>query len=322
MKEEESEAFKRERQAILFSLAELKIFFEDPNVTDIFVFNGNVAIKEFGRAVHDTDIYLSNQQCRNIIVQIAKHMGLDINYDKYPVLEGTIPHYDARITGVMAPWIKNPFITIRKRPTKVYTLDDYVKNGQCTQDKIEKIKHFIKFKKNILISGGTGSGKTTFTNAIIRQMAEYFPNDIFYIVEDNAELQCSAKYAEIITIKTEQAMDAIKLALRMSPDRIIFGEIRDGKVLWALLDGFNTGHPGGCSTIHANSAEGTFLRMKTLLKQAFGIEQPVNNLVDLIVHLSKSTITGVEVDEVIETSDYSDAQIEAIAQASIESESE
>lgn len=242
----ENEAYKREMQAILFSLAELKPFFEDDKVTDIWVDNGNVSIKKFGCDREDTGLILTNQQCKNILVQIANHMDININYDKYPVLEGTIPHYDARITGVMR-WTKNPFITIRKRPKFIMSIDDYVKNGQCTKEKAEKIKRFIKFRKNILISGGTGSGKTTFTNAVLKQMAEYTPNDSFYIVEDNAELQCSAKYAQMLTIETEQAMAAVKLALRCSPKRIIFGEIRDGKVLWALLDAWNTGHPGGVS---------------------------------------------------------------------------
>lgn len=311
----------REKQAILFSLAELKPLFENKNITDIWVDNGNVSIKEFGQKRHDTDIKLTNQQCRNIIVQIAKHMDININYDKYPVLEGTIPYYEARITGVMN-WTKEPFITIRKRPEKVFTLDDYVKRGQLSEEKCEKIKKFIEMKKNILVSGGTNSGKTTFTNAIIQYMAQVTPYDSFYIVEDNAELQCRAKYCEMLTIDTENAIKAVKLALRCSPDRIIFGEIRDGKVLWALLDAWNTGHPGGVSTIHANSAEGTFLRMRTLLKQSFGIEQPVNNLVDVIVHISKSSETGVEVDEIIETNNYTDAMIEEIAKRSIESDIE
>lgn len=319
MNDDNSIAIQREMQAILYSMAELKPFFENKDITDIWVDDGNVSIKCFGKPRQDANLKLTIQQCKNILVQIGKYMEIDIDYDKYPVLEGTVPHYDARITGVMK-WTKAPFITIRKRPENIYSIDDYISKNQLTIENAEKIKKAIKDRKNILVSGGTGSGKTTFTNAVIKQMAEYTPNDSFYIVEDNAELQCKAKYAELLTIETDDAMRAIKLALRCSPDRIIFGEIRDGKVLWALLDGWNTGHPGGVSTIHANSAEGTFLRMRTLLKQAFGIEQPVNNLVDLIVHLTKNPKTGIYVDEVIETKDYTDSQIEEIAIRSIESE--
>lgn len=240
----EEEADKRQMELILLSLAEIKPYFLDDNVTDIWIDNGVVSIKMFGKPREDTPVRISAQKSKNILVQIANYMNLTINYLEYPVLEGTIPYYDARITGVMK-WTKNPFITIRKRPLKIFSIDDYVKNGQLTPERAERIKHAIKFKKNILISGGTGSGKTTFTNAVIAYMAECTPNDSFYIVEDNAELQCKAKYAEMLTIETEDAMRAVKLALRCSPDRIIFGEIRDGRVLWALLDAWNTGHPGG-----------------------------------------------------------------------------
>lgn len=242
--DELTEQEKREMELILYSLDKIAPFFKDDNVTDIWIDNGVVSIKKFGNHRENTDIRLSRQQCKNILVQIANFMDININYEKYPVLEGTIPYYDARITGVMK-WTKNPFITIRKRPLKVFSIDDYVARGQCTTERAEKIKHAIKFKKNILISGGTGSGKTTFTNAVIKEMTAYTPYDSFYIVEDNAELQCTAQYAEKLTIETDDAMRAVKLALRCTPDRIIFGEIRDGKVLWALLDAWNTGHPGG-----------------------------------------------------------------------------
>lgn len=317
MDETESIASQREMQAILFSLAELKPFFEDKQVTDIWVDNGNVSIKKFGKVREDANLHLTIQQCKNILVQIAKHMDIDIDYDNYPVLEGTIPGYEARITGVQK-WTKSPFITIRKRPEIVFSIDDYVAQKQLTKEKADLIKSYIKAKKNILISGGTGTGKTTFTNAVIKQMAEYTPYDSFYIVEDNAELQCRAKYAEMLTIRTEDAMRAIKLALRCSPDRIIFGEIRDGQVLWALLDGWNTGHPGGVSTIHATTAESTFKRIDTLLRQAFRQSISYIDMIDMIIHLSKSTETGMYVDEVIVTKNYTDEQVSEIAQNAIE----
>lgn len=242
--EELSEADKRQKELILYSLDAIAPLFKDDNVTDIWIDNGIVSKKEFGKHRETCDIKMTRQQCQNILVQIANFMNINIDYLHYPVLEGTIPYYDARITGVMK-WTKNPFITIRKRPLKVFSIDDYVERGQCTKERAEKIKQAIKFKKNILVSGGTGSGKTTFTNAVIVEMVKNTPYDSFYIVEDNAELQCKAQYAEMLTIETEDAMRAVKLALRCTPDRIIFGEIRDGRVLWALLDAWNTGHPGG-----------------------------------------------------------------------------
>lgn len=311
----------REQDAILFLLNKIKPIFEMPNVTDIWVDDGVVSYKEFGKKRTETDIFLNEQECINIIKNIANHMDVTIDMNKYPVLEGTIPCWDARITGVRK-WVKYPYITIRKRPSKIYTLNDYIEKGQLSIEKANLIREYIANKKNILVSGGTGSGKSTFTTAILCEMANYTPDDSFLILEDNPELQSTAKYAKFMLTGAEEAILSVKLALRLTPDRIIFGEIRDGKVLWALLDLWNTGHPGGVSTIHASSAEGTFLRMRTLLKQTFGIEQPVTNLIDMIVHMSKSQDEnkGVEVDEVIITKDYTDEQIEAIAQMSIEAE--
>lgn len=311
----------REQDAILFLLNKIKPIFEMPNVTDIWVDDGVVSYKEFGKKRTETDIFLNEQECINIIKNIANHMDVTIDMNKYPVLEGTIPCWDARITGVRK-WVKYPYITIRKRPSKIYTLNDYIEKGQLSLEKANLIREYIANKKNILVSGGTGSGKSTFTTAILCEMAKYTPDDSFLILEDNPELQSTAKYAKFMLTGAEEAILSVKLALRLTPDRIIFGEIRDGKVLWALLDLWNTGHPGGVSTIHASSAEGTFLRMRTLLKQTFGIEQPVTNLIDMIVHMSKSQDEnkGVEVDEVIITKDYTDEQIEAIAQMSIEAE--
>jgi len=312
------EVRKREKEAILFLLRKIKPYFEDPDVTNIWVDDGIVSFKKFGQEIQSTDTYLTAQECMTIIDDIASHMNIVINPHEYPVLEGTIPSWNARITGIYK-WVKFPFITIRKRPTKVFSIDTYIERGQLTKDKADLIKKYIKDKKNILVSGGTDSGKTTFTNAIIHEMALNTPNERFYIVEDNPEIQCTAKYTQFLTIDTEDAFKCVKLALRASPNRIIFGEIRDGRVLWALLDSWNTGHPGGVSTIHASSAEGTFLRMKTLLKQAFGIEQPVKDLIDMIVHLQK-TPQGIEIDEVIVTDDYTDSQIEEIAKLSIEAD--
>lgn len=311
----------REQDAILFLLNKIKPIFEMPNVTDIWVDDGVVSFKEFGKKRTETDIFLNEQECINIIKNIANHMDVTIDMNKYPVLEGTIPCWDARITGVRK-WVKYPYITIRKRPSQIYTLNDYIEKGQLSIEKANLIREYIANKKNILVSGGTGSGKSTFTTAILCEMAKYTPDDSFLILEDNPELQSTAKYAKFMLTGAEEAILSVKLALRLTPDRIIFGEIRDGKVLWALLDLWNTGHPGGVSTIHASSAEGTFLRMRTLLKQTFGIEQPVTNLIDMIVHMSKSQdeSKGVEVDEVIITKDYTDEQIEAIAQMSIEAE--
>lgn len=322
MSKEMNEVKRREMEMITYSLSALQEFFTDDAITDIWVdINGKVSYKKFGGERTDADIIIEAQQVRNILVQISKHTGISIKYEEYPVFEGTIPIHEARITGIFPPWVSTPTITIRKPPKIIYSLEDYLKDKRITKDKYETIVECIRIKKNILVTGGTNTGKTTFTNAILKKMEEFTPNDSFYVVEDTAELQCKAKYYTPIKIKTEDAGKAVKLALRCSPNRIVFGEIRDGSVLWSLLDAWNTGHPGGVATLHASSAEGAFLRMRMLLSQCFKTIPPVNQLIDLIVHLVRDEKVGIKINEVITTSDYSSAQIEEIANQAIEASS-
>ena len=288
----------REIEAIRFSLRWLEPYFNNPMVTDIFIDKGIVSVKEFGKERCDTNVILTIQETKNIIVQIAKYLNKTIDWDNYPVLEGTIPCYEARITGLLS-WSKEPVVIIRKRPQFVFPLQDYVDKGQLKASDAAVIRDAIKKRKNILVSGGPGSGKTTFTNAIIDEMAKEYPNDSYFVVEDTSELNCKAKYAELLTVPTNLASKAIELSLRSSPDRIIFGEIRSGKVLKALLDGWNTGCPGGVATIHANTAASTVERMKSLFLEEGITNWESYNSVSLIIHLSKSKELGVYVDEVL-----------------------
>lgn len=309
----------REKAAILQSLGPLKQFFEQKDLTDIWVDHGNVSVKEFGRQRHDTGIFISNQQARNIIVQIAKYQGITIDRLNNPKLESTIPHYEARISAVLEKWCRSPIIIIRKRPETVFSLDDYVKNGTCSQEVADKIKHYIKFRKNIIIAGATGTGKTTLANAILLEMATQTPNDSFYIVEDTPELQCLAKYAEMLVVDKDP-QNAIDFALRASPDRIIFGEVRTGKVLKALLDGWNTGHPGGVCTLHSNTAASAILRMREKLYEDFGRVGPFKHLVDLIIHLAKVP-GGIIIDELLETKNYTEDEFQKLADKAQEEQS-
>ena len=186
----------KELDSIMFSLSYLEPYFINQNVTDIFIDKGNVSVKEFGLERRDTGLVLTSQEVKNIIVQISNYVGKKIDYDSYPVLEATIPHYGARITGLMY-WTEEPVVIIRKRPQFVFSIDTYVTRNQLSMKNAELIKQAIKERKNILVSGGPGSGKTTFTNAILKEMALYEPNSSFFIVEDTSELICEAKYAEL-----------------------------------------------------------------------------------------------------------------------------
>ncbi|MDR0495711.1 MAG: Flp pilus assembly complex ATPase component TadA [Treponema sp.] len=301
------ETKEREIDNIRFNLRNLVPFLEDPQITDIFCSaEGEVSVKRFGQAVCDTGFLLTMSDRLQLLNQIAKYMEQNIDFFRYPVLEATIPvpeWKNARITGIFPPWVSGPSFTVRRPPEKIYLLENYVENGQLSRERYETITGYIKDKKNIIIAGGTGSGKTTLTNALIQKKCEFFPNDRYFIVQDVSELQCNAKYAEMIIIRSDQAISAVTLSLRYTPNCIIFGEVRKGPVMAELLDAWNTGHPGGLTTIHSNSAALTSVRIKKLLPDHYPGESSLpdlNEYIDLIIYTRQDKNAGVVIDELME----------------------
>jgi type IV secretion system protein VirB11 len=306
MASQNEDMLERELNNIRSSFAKIAPFFSDPLLTDIFVSsNGDISIKRFGKDIADSNIKLNVNERLRIMNFIAKYHAMNINIDEYPVLEATvpIPEYSGRITGIYPPFSDAPNFTIRRPPSLIHSLETYKEKEQLTSEWYDIIVSYIKDKKNIIVSGGTGTGKTTFINAIIKKKSEIYPRSRFYIVQDINELQCNAKYVVWVFVRAEQAVKAVQLALRQSPDSIIFGEVRNGYVMADLLDAWNTGHPGGITSIHANTTRSTFTRIRTLLYQVYdkGKIPNVTELIDLVVHLSRSPKTGVFVDDVLET---------------------
>ncbi|MCL2763244.1 MAG: Flp pilus assembly complex ATPase component TadA [Treponema sp.] len=301
------ETKERELDNIRYNLRRLVPFLEDPQLTDIFCSsNGRISIKCFGQPICDTELRFAMSDRLQLLNQIAKYMEQNINFFVYPVLEATIPvpeWKNARITGIFPPWVSEPSFTIRKPPEKIYMLEDYVRNGQLSQERYELIVAYVKNKKNIIIAGSTGSGKTTLTNALIQKKCEFFPNDRYFIVQDVSELQCNTKYAEMIIIRADQAITAVTLSLRYTPNCIIFGEVRKGAVMAELLDAWNTGHPGGITTIHSNSSALALTRIKKLLLDHYPGESALPNLreyIDLIIFIQQDRETGVIINDVME----------------------
>ncbi|MDR2743231.1 MAG: Flp pilus assembly complex ATPase component TadA [Treponema sp.] len=162
---------------------------------------------------------------------------------------------------------------------------------------------FVRERKNLLIGGGTGSGKSTFTNAILKKMVEYTPEDRFYIVEDVPELQCEAKDKTMIAVNPRHAAEAVRTALRWTPDWIIFGEMRYGEVANELIKAWNTGHTGNVTTIHVDSCASMLVRMENLLREEIKETIPRLSLtIHLCVHLTTMK-DGPVVDEVLPTAD-------------------
>ena len=154
----------------------------------------------------------------------------------------------------------------------------------------------IKERKNIIVSGSTGSGKTTCTNAIIKKMTELTPTDNFYIVEDTPELQCTAVMKTMLWIPKEYAQKAVEESLRFSPDRIIFGEVRSADVMLALLDAWRT-HAGNVTTFHAIDGASTLLRIKSMVRQDEYTAEHLSEVINLVIHLRK-TADGIRCDEI------------------------
>lgn len=240
----------------LEDLGIVKKFFQDPSITDIKIIStGEIIIEKFAVGKVFTGEFLPPEQVKGIILSASHLLGQEIDYSTgFPKLECVLPKpYNLRFTGILPPTVQNAEIAMRRPAAKIYTLEEYVQNGQLQKDEYELICQYIKERKNILVGGSTGSGKTTFTNAIIRKMVEYTPNDSFYIVEDVPELQCPAKDKTFLSVNRKCAAEAVRTALRWTPNRIIFGEVRYGEVADELIKSWNTGHTGNVPRWGENS---------------------------------------------------------------------
>ena len=202
-----------------------------------------------------------------VIRLLGSHMNETVNPD-YPAIAGVLPQSGERFQGLLPPLVDKPTFSIRKRPTVIFTLDDYVTSGVLSVEGAQTIRSAIAQRKNILVAGGTGSGKTTLVNAILHEPE--FQLQRVVLIEDTRELQCSAPdRVELLAKNTDPKVtmnDLLRMTLRLRPDRIVIGEVRGGEAL-AMLKAWNTGHPGGVATIHANSAQDAPHRLEDLISE-------------------------------------------------------
>ena len=311
MGRDEDEAIRRARQMdnLLGDLESLIPYFETTSITDIYVYgDGRVQVNDFDKGMYNTGRFLTESQRMRIINSLASVSDITIDTWVRPTLEGIIPRYNVRTTAILPPWTVSPEITFRRPADKIFTLEEYRENGRLPPELYDKIIEHIEQRRNIVISGATGSGKTTFTNACIAKMAELTPDERFYVVEDTPELQCRAVNVTQLYIRKDQAVAAIQTALRWTPQRIIFGELRSGEVANELMEAWNTGHPGNITTIHADSAASTIPRIQGLLRQIIKGQLPdLSEYIQLIVHLTKRQGFGPVVDEVLTVREIQEA---------------
>lgn len=287
----------------LEDLGIVKKYFEDASITDIKIIStGEIIVEKFAVGKVFTGDFLSAAQVKGIILSASHLLEQEIDYSTgLPKLECVLPKpYNLRFTGILPPAVQNAEIAMRRPAAKIFTLEEYLANGQLQKDEYELICSCIKEHKNILVGGSTGSGKTTFTNAILRKMTEYTPNDAFYIVEDVPELQCPAHDTTFITVNRKCAAEAVRTALRWTPNRIIFGEVRYGEVADELIKSWNTGHTGNVTTIHADTASSMMLRLQDILAEVItGVLPDLTQVIHLCVHLKKRPGKSPIVDEVM-----------------------
>ncbi|HYQ91339.1 MAG TPA: P-type conjugative transfer ATPase TrbB [Candidatus Competibacteraceae bacterium] len=263
---------------------------QDPRVVEVLLNpDGKLWVDILGEGLRDTGETLSPAQAENLLGTVAALLGTVITAER-PLLEGELPLDGSRFQGVLPPVVAQPVFAIRKRAVQVFTLDDYVTGGLLTAAHAGAIREAVAQRRNLLVVGGTSSGKTTLANAILAVIADQAgARERLVLLEDTVELQCTAP--NTVALRTTETIDLTRLlraTLRLRPDRIIVGEVRGGEAL-ALLKAWNTGHSGGLATVHANSAEAGLLRLEQLIQEAGVSPQPalIAEAVHLIVHLVK-----------------------------------
>ncbi|GEO85926.1 conjugal transfer protein TrbB [Ciceribacter naphthalenivorans] len=256
-----------------------------------------------------------------VIGSVAHSLQSEADHEQ-PIISGELPIGGHRFEGLLPPVVSAPTFTIRRRASRLIPLDDYVKNKVMTEAQASVIRSAISSRMNIVISGGTGSGKTTLANSVIAEIVETAPEDRMVILEDTAEIQCAAENA--VSLHTSDSVDMARLlksTMRLRPDRIIVGEVRDGAAL-TLLKAWNTGHPGGVTTVHSNTAMSALRRLEQLTAEAS--QQPMREVigeaVDLVVSIER-TGRGRRVRDVIHVEGFKGSTYQTEHYAQIDEDS-
>ena len=228
---------------------------------------------------------LGSSEVERIIRLVASHIHVEAHASN-PIVSAELPQTGERFEGVLPPIAAQPCFSIRKPAAKIYTLDDYVADRIMLPLQADMLRAAVADRSNILIAGGTSSGKTTLANALLAELAKL--DERVIILEDTRELQCAAP--DCVALRTKPGVvnlsALVRSTLRLRPDRIIVGEVRGAEAL-DMLKAWNTGHPGGIATVHANSARAALYRLEQLVQEGV-ITVPrrlIAEAIDLIVFI-------------------------------------
>lgn len=307
-------------------------FLADERTEDIVLNpDSSLWLKQMGSGFREIGV-MPSAQAASALNTIAAWKGTVMNHER-PILETELPLDGSRFEGIVSPIVRRPVFAIRLRPRKVFSLDDYERAGILTtkadpRNAVRKRDTFIQdaaglghaqiirtavaAKKNILVVGSTGSGKTTFVNALLDVMADVAPNDRVVCIEDTTELQCSVRnYVDLLAVGNVSMLDCLRACMRLKPTRIVVGEVR-GAEAHTMLKAWNTGHPGGAATVHANDALSGLIRLENLVAEATDAPQQalIAEAVDVVVFVDQAPelASGRKVREVALVTGYRDGR--------------
>lgn len=264
----------------------------DAHVIEIMVNpDGALRLDRLGEGRVDTGVRIEPDQVERIIRLVASHARAEIHGDR-PIISAELPpHLEGRagerFEGVLPPVSTGPCFSIRKPAERLHTLDDYVSDGIMSEVAADTLRAAVTQRYNILVAGGTSSGKTTLANALLAEMSWVDARVI--LIEDTRELQCPLP--DTVALRTRPGVttmtDLVRSTMRLRPDRIIVGEVR-GREALDMLKAWNTGHPGGIATVHANSATAALYRLEQLVQESV-VTVPrrlIAEAIDMIVFIS------------------------------------
>jgi type IV secretion system protein VirB11 len=262
-------------------------FLDDAEIVEVMLNpDGRIWVDRLSEGLADTGEVIAAADGERIIRLVAHHVGSEV-HSRSPRVSAELPETGERFEGLLPPVVAAPAFAIRKPAVAVFTLEDYVTAGIMTSNQAVTLRAAITAHANILVAGGTSTGKTTLTNALLAEVAR--GADRVVIIEDTRELQCAAP--NLVAMRTKDGVatlaDLVRSSLRLRPDRIPIGEVRGSEAL-DLLKAWGTGHPGGIGTIHAGSGIGALRRLEQLIQEAV-ITVPralIAETIDLVAVLS------------------------------------
>jgi type IV secretion system protein TrbB len=240
---------------------------EDAGIVEVMLNpDGRLWVDRLAGGLADTGERLAAADGERIVRLVAHHVGAEV-HPASPRVSAELPETGERFEGLLPPVVTAPAFAIRKPAVAIFTLDDYVAAGILTATQAEGLRNVVRDRQNILVAGGTSTGKTTLTNALLAEVAK--TTDRVVLIEDTRELQC--KSPNLVALRTKDGVaslsDLVRSSLRLRPDRIPIGEVRGAEAL-DLLKAWGTGHPGGVGTIHAGTALGALRRLEQLIQEA------------------------------------------------------